>query len=269
MMRKFMEAEAIKSLLARHLPELAKIEFDFEGEETEWRVYYPLMSPEHPGYDGSTPSLKLKLQWVCVFALTMERGVKVCRPYHFNKEYQRKAQELDAWHDDILRLLCSQSSGSDVTLAERKRHDEQTAEMIGRILDWAVREWEEDFENFPIDDLSEAYNQVEGFASIANRMKSRLGDLFVSHIDGHGYADFYEEVTDSGYYGLIEAYEAAQQEIQEMVDHGMADDGYEDAVQERINANVFPVLEDAIKQFQRDHDVSKYQVDYRHEGGER
>lgn len=155
-----------------------------------------------------------------------------------------------------------------VTLAERKRHDEQTAEMIKRILDRTVEEWEKAISTLDLNDLSEAYIKVDKFESIANRMVSRLGNIWVSHIDGHGMADFYDDVSDAGHYDLIQAYESAQQKIQDMVDHGMADPGYEDAVQERIEEDVFPVLEDAIEQFQRDHDVSKYEVDYRHEGGE-
>ena len=150
-----------------------------------------------------------------------------------------------------------------VTLDDRKRHDKQTAKMIGSILDRTVKQWEDAVSTLFLNDLSKAYNQIDDFESIANRMKSRLGDIWASHIDGHGMADFYDEVADSGHYDLMEAYEAAQQEIQEMVDDGMADDGYEDAVQERMEENVLPILEDAIAQFQRDHDVSKYRVDYR------
>lgn len=156
-----------------------------------------------------------------------------------------------------------QSRRATATLADRKKHDKQTAKMLGGIIDRAVNEWEKATGTLYLNDLSKAYNQIEDFESIANRMKSRLGDIFVSHIDGHSYADFYDEVADSGHYDLIEAYESAQQELQEMVDDGMADDGYEDAVQERMEETVLPLLEDAIEQFRRDHDVSKYRVDYR------
>jgi hypothetical protein len=93
----FKKANVIKSLLSRHLPEHANIVIDSDDGETKWLVYYPLMFKGGSG--------KLTLQPACVFTLTMEHGVKVCRPYHFNKEYQRKAQELDDWHDDILELL--------------------------------------------------------------------------------------------------------------------------------------------------------------------
>lgn len=150
------------------------------------------------------------------------------------------------------------------TLAERKKHDLQTAKMMERIIYRAVDDWEEALSTLYLNDLSKAYNQIDGFESIANRMKSRLGDLFVSHVDGHGMADFYDDVSDAGHYDLIQAYESAQHELQEMVDDGMADDGYEDAVMERIEEDVLPVLEDAIKQFARDYNPRKAvrQVDY-------
>ena len=101
-----------------------------------------------------------------------------------------------------------------VTLDDRKRHDKQTAKMIGSILDRTVKQWEDAVSTLFLNDLSKAYNQIDDFESIANRMKPRLGDIWASHIDGHGMADFYDEVADSGHYDLMEAYEAAQQEIQ-------------------------------------------------------
>jgi len=156
-----------------------------------------------------------------------------------------------------------QGRRASVTLAERKKHDKQTAKMMGGIIDLAVREWEGAISTLHLDDLSKAYNQIDNFENIANRMKSRLGDIWASHVDGHGMADFYDEVTDAGHYDLIQAYESAQHELQEMVDDGMADEGNERYVQRRIEEDVLPVLEDAIEQFARDYDPSDVRVDYR------
>ena len=170
------------------------------------------------------------------------------------KEYRELYNE--AYYDAVTSKKAQKSRRRSrrASVAEYMKHDKQTAKMMKEIIDRAVRDWEKAISTLYLDDLSKAYNQIDDFESIANKMKERLGDLFVSHVDGHGMADFYNEVEDEGHYDLIEAYESAKHELQEMVDDGMADEGNERYVQRRIEEDVLPVLEDAIDYFGNNYD---------------
>lgn len=150
----------------------------------------------------------------------------------------------------ILAGLSQARTASDDWKVEEVRGDLQ------KIIRRAVSDWEDAIAELYLNDLDKAFNQIDGFEAIADKMQERLGDLF-SEIDGGPFADFYEEVSDEGHNHLVEAFESAKHEMQSMVDEGMADEGYEDEVQERMESDVLPVLEDAIEYFSRGYRVPR------------
>lgn len=159
----------------------------------------------------------------------------------------------------LVRLASTMETGSPMRRAIlaglSKRVTASDNREAHRLLQGIVRktvdEWEKALGTFPLDDLSDAYNKIGGFESIADAMQNRLGEIFASHIDGEAYADFYDDLSDSGHNDLIEAYESAKHDLQQMVDAGYADEGNERYVQRRIEGDVISTLEDAIKDFKR------------------
>ena len=131
----------------------------------------------------------------------------------------------------------------------RRPDNDKTRKLLESVIDRAVSEWEDATSELYLNDLSKAYNQIDGFVNIAQRAENRLGDLF-ARIDGGDYADFYDDLM-SEIYSLHEAYYSAQNELQYMVDDGLADEGNEDYVMRKMEDEVVPILEDAIAEFKR------------------
>lgn len=137
-----------------------------------------------------------------------------------------------------------------------KRHNEETRKMLERLIGHTVDKWEKAISTLYLNDLSKAYNQIDDFEYIANGAEDRLGEIHATHMDGSDYADFYDDLM-SEIESLREAYESAQHDLQQMVDDGMADDGYEDEVMEKMEDEVLPALEDAIADFKRNSRVPR------------
>lgn len=103
-----------------------------------------------------------------------------------------------------------------------------------------VSRWLERCATLPLNDLSEAYGQIDDFETIADRARDGLGTLRGIVDD-----DLYDEI-ESGIEDLAEAAREMADEIQSMVDDGMADDEYEDEVLDRMEDEILPRLEGAI-----------------------
>ncbi len=96
-----------------------------------------------------------------------------------------------------------------------------------------------------LNDASDAFSDME-----------KVSDV-VSLFEGGGYTEsgnlhFWNNIPDDiedGADDLQQAVEAARDEIQYMIDAGMADDGYEDAVMEKMENEVMPQVDDAIVDF--------------------
>ena len=118
-----------------------------------------------------------------------------------------------------------------------------------------------DFERTHIKAKRDTLNRVErsvakvtlNDASDALNDMKRVSDV-VSLLDGEGYTErddlnFWnnipEDIEDSAF-NLQQAVESAIHDIKQMIDAGMADGGYEDAVMERMENEIMPQIEDAV-----------------------
>lgn len=140
--------------------------------------------------------------------------------------------------------------------------NKETRKMLERFIGHTVDKWEKAISTLYLNDLSKAYNQIDDFENIADEAENRLGEIHASHMDGSDYADFYDDLM-SEIESLREAYVSAQHDLQQMVDDGMADDGYEDEVMEKMEDEVLPALEDAIAYFKRNSRVPRLAGLYR------
>ena len=170
------------------------------------------------------------------------------------KRLIRMASEMPAGSPErkaILSGLAKAAALPDATRRSRKayRDNERTHRLLENVIDLTISEWQDATSELFLNDLSKAYNQIDGFVNIAQRAENRLGELFV-RIDGGDYADFYDDLM-SDIYSLHEAYDSAQHELQQMVDDGLADEGNEDYVMRKMDDEVLPILEDAIAEFER------------------
>jgi hypothetical protein len=119
-------------------------------------------------------------------------------------------------------------------------------EEYKRYLRNKVRAYAREFENkvigeFYLDDLSRAYVQAHSISEF---------DYDLEPLDQLG-PDAAEGIREAAY-GMKEAIEEAQHDIDQMVGAGWADPGYESSVMEAMENEVLPGLETAISAFKHD-----------------
>ena len=124
--------------------------------------------------------------------------------------------------------------------------------MLKNWVKAGVRDWEKVTAKFYLNYVSKAHDQISDFEKALGRMRNGVTDLYSDYIQHSDYDEFYDELTDSGFYGLETAIEEAEHDLTQMIDRGWADDGYADAVQEEIENTILPALEDAMDDFKRE-----------------
>lgn len=97
-------------------------------------------------------------------------------------------------------------------------------------------------EKVTLNDASDALNDMEKVESAADQFE---GQGYTIHDDLYFWNDIPTDIEDSAF-NLLQAVEEAIHDIKQMIDAGMADGGYEDAVMERMENEVMPQIEDAI-----------------------
>jgi len=104
-----------------------------------------------------------------------------------------------------------------------------------------------------LNDLNKAYNQMSDLEGAFNKMVSDVRDEYADYVQRSDYIEFYEDLDDAGFYGLEEAIEEVEHDLNEMIGNGWADDGYEDQVQEEIENQILPRFEDALDTFRAEY----------------
>lgn len=169
------------------------------------------------------------------------------------------AQELEVPNATVRRNLpqpkrprWASAMRSDKT-ADRREINKSTASLLKDWVAAGVRDWERVVSKFYLNDLSKAYDQIHHFERALSRMQGGITDLYADYIQHSDYEDFYDELTDAGFYDLESAIEEAKHDLTQMIDKGWADDGYEDRVQEEIEDHILPALEKAMDRFKREY----------------
>ena len=137
--------------------------------------------------------------------------------------------------------------------ADRREINKSTASLLKDWVAAGVRDWERVVSKFYLNDLSKAYDQIHHFERALSRMQRGIHDLYADYIQHSDYEDFYDELTDAGFYDLETAIEEAEHDLTEMIDKGWADDGYEYRVEEEIEGSILPALEKAMDSFKREY----------------
>lgn len=96
-----------------------------------------------------------------------------------------------------------------------------------------------------LNDASNAHNDMEHVSDVVSLFE---GGGYTESENLHFWNDIPDDIED-GASDLQQAVESARDEIQYMIDAGMADDGYEDAVMEKMENEIMPQIEDAIADF--------------------
>ena len=102
-----------------------------------------------------------------------------------------------------------------------------------------VNEWRIAASTMPLDDLDAAFDHVDKFEALANRA------IMVSTVDTEEDAEVREELEDV----LRSAFDEAYHALDEMIGKGWADPGKEELVQDEIEDQILPRLEDAIAEW--------------------
>lgn len=98
-----------------------------------------------------------------------------------------------------------------------------------------------------LNDASDAISDMEKVVYAAQQFQD---DGYTTRDDLNFWNAIPEDIEDASE-DLIQVVEAARDEIQYMIDAGMADDGYEDAVMEKMENEIMPQVEDAVEDFAR------------------
>jgi len=165
----------------------------------------------------------------------------------------RLASSMPVGSEERRAVLVGLSKTSGHPLGDRAAVNKETYELLKDWVAVGVREWEKAVGNFYLNDLSKAYDQLGDFEKALGRMRGGIWDLFADYIQHSDYEDFYDELTDSGFYALETAIEEAEHDLTQMIDRGWADDGYEDMVQQEIEDSVLPALEETMLDFEREY----------------
>jgi hypothetical protein len=97
-------------------------------------------------------------------------------------------------------------------------------------------------ERVTLNDASDALNDMEKVESAVDQFE---GQGYTAKDDLYFWNDIPEDIEDSAF-NLQQAVESAIHDIKQMIDAGMADGGYEDAVMERMENEIMPQIEDAV-----------------------
>ena len=138
-------------------------------------------------------------------------------------------------------------------VGDRAAVNKETSALLKKWVAGGVRDWEKVTAKFYLNDLSKAHDQISDFEKALGRMQNGITDLYSDYIQHSDYEEFYDELTDSGFYGLETAIEEAEHDLTQMIDKGWADDGYEDDVQQEIEDSILPDLERAMDDFKREY----------------
>jgi hypothetical protein len=138
----------------------------------------------------------------------------------------------------------------------------ETAKLLKSIVDAGEAKWETLLGEVYLNDLSKAYDQMWEFEGIVGEMHNRLTENYFDHVVGSGYSEYYEALVYGGLEELKEAVQTAQDGVTAMVDEGMADEGYEDAVQEQMEDSIHPGLEEAMEDFKREYGTPRLDSEY-------
>ena len=116
-----------------------------------------------------------------------------------------------------------------------------------------LADWQERCATLTLNDLSEAHNQAGDFESIVNRARNTLcairslveaAEVICSpNVES---LDSMADELESAIEYLSDAANSAIDEIQSMIDEGMADDEYECEVLDRMEDEILPSLERAL-----------------------
>jgi tetratricopeptide (TPR) repeat protein len=163
----------------------------------------------------------------------------------------RLASAMPVGSDERRAVLVGLSKTSGHPLGDRTAVNKETYELLKNWIADGVREWDKAAGKFYLNDLSKAYDQLGAFEKALGRMRDGIGDINRLILQSD-YKDFYDELTDSGFYGLETAIEEAEHDLSQMIDKGWADVGYEGAVQQEIEDSILPALESAMDDFKQE-----------------
>ena len=131
-----------------------------------------------------------------------------------------------------------------------KHTNKEARKFLRRVYHETVVAWSSLTESLDgQDDLSAAFDTVQEIMNVPGLLRSRLSDGYFDYIVSSDYIDYYEAMQDGGAYGLEQAADEAEQEVDEMIGEGLADPGYEEEVQEALEDNVLPGLDAALDTF--------------------
>lgn len=138
-------------------------------------------------------------------------------------------------------------------IEERERFNHETRHLLQQRIDKAIKGFEKWVGSLYLNDLSKAYNQMGDLEGVFHQLGDDIRDEYGDYVSRSDYIEFYEELTDDGFYGLEEAIEEVEHDLNEMIGNGWADDGYEDQVQEEIENQILPRFEDALDTFRAEY----------------
>lgn len=130
-----------------------------------------------------------------------------------------------------------------------------TASDMRNVLANAQKEWTTLTDKIVLNDLSNLFNLLSNFESVVDGLRSGLENLSY-RATCHGLSEWYDEVYDDALWSLRGEFEEVEHDVGQLVDQGWCDDGYEDQVQEEIEDNLMPKLEEAMSEFIEDHQRS-------------
>ncbi len=122
--------------------------------------------------------------------------------------------------------------------------NEEASRVAKQIAGRAVIDWRDACGKLSLSDVSEAQAQMDRFEAIADLTRASLNALIDSMDE-----DLYEEPMIAAA-AMEDAHEEAARVVTEMIDKGMADEGYEGAVYRVMDDEVLPALEGAADDFE-------------------
>jgi len=138
-------------------------------------------------------------------------------------------------------------------IEDRERFNKETHHLLQQKIDKAIKGFEKWVAKLYLNDLGRAYNQMGDLEGVFNQLGHDIRDEYGDYVSRSDYIEFYEELTDDGFYGMEEAIEEVEHDLNEMIGNGWADDGYEDQVQEEIENQILPRFEDALDTFRSEY----------------
>tara|TARA_Y100000310_G_C20687215_1_gene819840 strand:+ start:1283 stop:3055 length:1773 start_codon:yes stop_codon:yes gene_type:complete len=165
----------------------------------------------------------------------------------------RLASALPKGSEERKAVLAGLRKSGGHPLGDRGEVNKATASLLKDWVAAGVRDWEKVVRKFYLNDLGRAHDQIHHFERALGRMRNGITDLYADYVQHSDYDEFYDELTDSGFYDLETAIEEADHDLSQMIDKGWADDGYEHKVQEEIEDSILPALERAMDDFKREY----------------